>query len=143
LAIVKKIVNAVRTASDALTSSSSSVPWPTEDDLTREAVAEALDLKLRRDGCWCALHARAASWRISMRPTISSRPTCSKEPSFCKIQRLRSWQWLDTAFEGHRKLTMLVLVSVGVQAALRRRVVPRLKEILPPRHMAMRTLRAA
>ncbi len=42
---------------------------PTEDDLTREAVAEALDLKLRRDGSLVAsLHARAATWRISMPP---------------------------------------------------------------------------
>jgi len=35
---------------------------PTEDDLTREAVAESLSLTLRRDGAQvAALHARAAS----------------------------------------------------------------------------------
>src|ERR1035438_1053866 len=40
---------------------------PTEDDLTREAVAEALSLALRRDGAQvAALHARAATWRITM-----------------------------------------------------------------------------
>ena len=40
---------------------------PTEDDLTREAVAETLSLKLKRDAPQvAALHARAATWRISM-----------------------------------------------------------------------------
>src|SRR6202161_3090771 len=42
---------------------------PTEDDLTREAVAEALSLKLKRDAPQvAALHARAAAWRITMQP---------------------------------------------------------------------------
>src|SRR5580704_8708614 len=40
---------------------------PTEDDLTREALGEALSLKLRRDASQvAALHARAATWRITM-----------------------------------------------------------------------------
>src|SRR6201996_1048892 len=40
---------------------------PTEDDLTREAVAETLALKLKRDAPQvAALHARAATWRITM-----------------------------------------------------------------------------
>src|SRR6202167_750700 len=40
---------------------------PTEDDLTREAVAEALSLTLRRDGSLvAALHIRAAAWRSSI-----------------------------------------------------------------------------
>src|SRR5580658_4052608 len=40
---------------------------PTEDDLTREAVAEALSLTLRREGSLvAALHIRATAWRMSM-----------------------------------------------------------------------------
>src|ERR1700752_4887728 len=40
---------------------------PTQDDLTREAVAEALGIALRRDATQvAALHARAATWRITM-----------------------------------------------------------------------------
>src|SRR6202789_2492288 len=40
---------------------------PTEDDLTREAVAEALSITLRRDGAQvAALHARAATMRMTM-----------------------------------------------------------------------------
>ena len=39
---------------------------PTEDDLTREAVGDALGLALRRDAAQvAALHARAATWRIA------------------------------------------------------------------------------
>src|SRR3974390_1993271 len=42
---------------------------PTEDDLTREAAAEALALTLHRDNPQvAALHARAATWRIAMPP---------------------------------------------------------------------------
>src|SRR5208282_4649613 len=40
---------------------------PTEDDLTRDAVAEALSLKLRREAAQvAALHARAATWRMTL-----------------------------------------------------------------------------
>ena len=40
---------------------------PTEDDLTREAVAETLSLALRRNASQvAALAARAATWRIPM-----------------------------------------------------------------------------
>jgi nicotinamide-nucleotide amidase len=40
---------------------------PTEDDLTREAAAEALSLNIRRDApLVAALHARAASFRVPM-----------------------------------------------------------------------------
>ncbi|MGB7985472.1 MAG: molybdopterin-binding protein, partial [Terracidiphilus sp.] len=40
---------------------------PTEDDLTREAVAEALSIALRRDNDQVVvLAARAATWRIPM-----------------------------------------------------------------------------
>ena len=44
---------------------------PTEDDLTREAVAETLSLTLRRERAQvAALHARAATWRIRCPKTI-------------------------------------------------------------------------
>ncbi|MGA2570283.1 MAG: competence/damage-inducible protein A, partial [Terracidiphilus sp.] len=75
---------------------------PTEDDLTREAVAEALSLTLRRDASQvAALHARAATWRITMPgnnlkqadvlegATLLPNPTGSAPG-----------QWLDTTFGG-------------------------------------------
>ncbi len=73
----KDLVNAIRTALgriDILAIMGGL--GPTEDDLTREAVADALSLALHRDETQiAALHARAATWHISMPKTISSRPT--------------------------------------------------------------------
>ena len=64
----KDLVNAIRTAlgrTDILILMGGL--GPTEDDLTREAAAEALSLKIRRDNTLvAALHARAATWRIAM-----------------------------------------------------------------------------
>ena len=65
---LKDLVSAIRTAlgrTDILVIMGGL--GPTEDDLTREAVAEALSLTLRRDAAQvAALHARAATWRIAM-----------------------------------------------------------------------------
>jgi nicotinamide-nucleotide amidase len=143
----KDIVNAVRTALgriDILVIIGGL--GPTEDDLTREAVAEALDLKLRRDGSLvAALHARAASWRISMPPNNLKQADVLKGAVILQNPNGSApGQWLDTAFEGHRKLTMLVPGPPSeCKPLFDEECVPRLKEILPPRHMAMRTLRAA
>jgi len=64
----KDLINAIRTALgriDILVLMGGL--GPTEDDLTREAVAEALSLTLRRDSTVVgALHARAATMRITL-----------------------------------------------------------------------------
>ena len=83
---------------------------PTEDDLTREAVAEALSLTLRRDAAQvAALHARAATWRIPMpdnnlkQADVLEGATVLPNPNGSA-----PGQWLDTTFDGYRKLIMLV-----------------------------------
>src|SRR5208283_963390 len=64
----KDLVNAIRTALsriDILVVMGGL--GPTEDDLTREAIADALGLKIRRDGpLVAALAARAAHWRMPL-----------------------------------------------------------------------------
>jgi nicotinamide-nucleotide amidase len=83
---------------------------PTEDDLTREAVAEALGLKMRRDAnLVVALAARAAQWRIPM-PTNNLKQADVLEGATVLANPNGSapGQWLDTTFLEHRKLILLV-----------------------------------
>ena len=119
---------------------------PTEDDLTRECVAEALKLTMRRDGeMVAALHARAASWRIAMpsnnlkQADLLDGAEVLPNPNGSAVG-----QWLDTRFDGFRKLVVLV---PGPPHELKpmwdAEVMPRLKSVVPARAMARRTLKAA
>ncbi len=119
---------------------------PTEDDLTREAVGEALSLTLRRDASQvAALHARAAAWRITM-PTNNLKQADVLEGATLLPNPNGSapGQWLDTTFSGYRKLVMLI---PGPPSECRplfdAECMPRLREIVPPRFIAKRTLKAA
>ena len=79
---------------------------PTEDDLTREAAAEALSLTLRRDATQvAALHARAAAWRISMPPNNLKQADVLQGATLLPNSNGSALgQWLDITFEGYRKL---------------------------------------
>jgi nicotinamide-nucleotide amidase len=119
---------------------------PTEDDLTREAVAEALSLALRRDAAQvAALHARAAQWRVPM-PSNNLKQADVLEGATVMPNPNGSapGQWLDMQFGGYRKLVLLV---PGPPSECRplfdAECVPRLRAALPPRAIARRTLRAA
>src|ERR1700689_4791519 len=83
---------------------------PTEDDLTREAAAEALSLTLRRDATQvAALHARAAAWRITMPPNnLKQADVIEGAIVLSNPNGSAPGQWIDTTFEDHRKLIMLV-----------------------------------
>src|SRR4051794_12074771 len=83
---------------------------PTEDDLTREAAAEALSLPLQRDNTQvAALHARAATWRIAMPSNNLKQADVIKGASAIPNRNGSApGQWIETLFEGYRKLMMLV-----------------------------------
>jgi nicotinamide-nucleotide amidase len=119
---------------------------PTEDDLTREAVAEALSLSVRRDADQVAnLHARAAAWRIPM-PENNLKQADVLEGAVILPNPNGSapGQWLDTTYSGYRKLLMLVPGPPNECCPLfEAECVPRLHAVLPVRHIATRTLRAA
>lgn len=119
---------------------------PTEDDLTREAVAEALSLTLRRDAAQvAALHARAASWRLPM-PSNNLKQADVLEGATVMPNPNGSapGQWLDMQFGGYRKLVLLVPGPPNeCRPLFDAECVPRLRDALPPRHIARRTLRAA
>ncbi len=119
---------------------------PTEDDLTREAVAQALSLTLRRDATQvAALHARAASWRITM-PQNNLKQADLLEGAIVLPNANGSapGQWLDVTFESYRKLLMLIPGPPNeCKPLFDTECMPRLREAVPPRHIAKRTLRAA
>jgi nicotinamide-nucleotide amidase len=119
---------------------------PTEDDLTREAVAEALALTLRRDARQvAALHTRAASFRITISENnLKQADVLEGATILPNPNGSAPGQWLDTAFSEHRKLIMLVPGPPSeCKPLFDEECMPRLRAIVPPRHIAKRTLRAA
>jgi len=119
---------------------------PTEDDLTREAVAEALSLTLRRDATQvAALHARAATWRMPMAENnLKQADVIEGATVLPNPNGSAPGQWLETLFSGYRKLVMLVPGPPHECLPLfENECLPRLRATLPQRHIATRTLKAA
>lgn len=119
---------------------------PTEDDLTREATAEALSLDLHRDAdLVAALHVRAAAWRIPM-PENNLKQADVIETATILLNPNGSapGQWLDTTYSGYRKLIMLVPGPPSeCKPMFDNECLRLLREVLPPRFIAKRTLKAA
>jgi nicotinamide-nucleotide amidase len=119
---------------------------PTQDDLTREAVAEALGIKLKRDPDLIAqLYARFAERRMTI--TRNNEKQADVLEGAVILENARGTapgQWLDTVYGTHRKLVML---TPGPPSELKpmfdAQCVPRLKEVLPARFIATRVLKAA
>jgi nicotinamide-nucleotide amidase len=119
---------------------------PTEDDLTRECVAEALGLALRRDAVQvAALHARAATWRRPMAENNLKQADVIEDATVLENPHGSApGQWLDVTYGGYRKLIALVPGPPNeCRPLFDTEVVPRLRALLPVRHIATRTLRAA
>jgi len=119
---------------------------PTEDDLTREAAAEALSITLRRDaGQVAALHARAATWRITMPSNNLKQADVLQGATLLQnANGSAPGQWLDVAFEDYRKLVALLPGPPHeCKPLFDAEVLPRLRKIVPPRSIATRTLKAA
>jgi nicotinamide-nucleotide amidase len=143
----KDLVNAIRTAlgrTDVVIMVGGL--GPTEDDLTREAAAEALSLTLHRDNQQvAALHARAATWRIAMPSNNLKQADIIKGATVLPNPNGSApGQWIDTLYEGYRKLMMLIPgPPQECKPLFEAECAPRLREILPPRFIAKRTLKAA
>jgi len=119
---------------------------PTEDDLTRESVGEALSLRLKRDAQQVAsLHTRAAAWRISMPENNLKQADLIEGAAFLTNPNGSApGQWLETTYSGFRKIIMLVPGPPHeCKPLFETECIPRLREILPVRHLAKRTLKAA
>ncbi len=119
---------------------------PTEDDLTRQAVAEALGIHIRRNADIVAqLYKRFAARRMTMTENNAQQADVLEGASVVpNANGSAPAQWLDTVVGGHRKILILL---PGPPSELKPLVdtecVPRLREVLPPRHIARRTLKAA
>jgi len=119
---------------------------PTEDDLTREAVGEALELALRRDAAQvAALHVRAATWRMPMAENnLKQADVIEGATVLPNPNGSAPGQWLDMTFKGYRKLVMLVPGPPNeCRPLFDAECLPRLRAVLPQRHIAKRTLKAA
>jgi competence/damage-inducible protein CinA-like protein len=143
----KDIVNAIRTAlgrTDILVLMGGL--GPTEDDLTREAAADALSLTLQRDNTQvAALHARAATWRIAMPSNNLKQADVIKGATILPNPNGSApGQWIDTLYDGYRKLIMLIPgPPAECKPLFEAECLPRLREILPARFISKRILKAA
>ncbi|MGB0065277.1 MAG: competence/damage-inducible protein A [Terracidiphilus sp.] len=119
---------------------------PTEDDLTREAVADALSLKMRRDATQvAALHARAAAWRMPMpQNNLKQADVLEGATLLANPNGSAPGQWLDATFEGFRKLIALLPGPPHeCRPLFDAECLPRIQGTAPARHIAVRTLKAA
>ena len=119
---------------------------PTEDDLTREAWADALGIELKRDADIVAqLYVRAAQrhWQL----TENNLKQADMLPGAQVLENPRGsapGQWLDTVFGQHRKLGILLPGPPSeIKPMFDEQCMPRLREIVPQRFIATRTLKAA
>jgi nicotinamide-nucleotide amidase len=118
---------------------------PTEDDLSREAVAEALGVGIRRDPQQVvALAARFAKSRIQMTDNnLKQADIIEGATVIPNANGSAPGLWLDTSFAGHRKLIMLVPGPPSeCKPLFANECIPRLRAVLPVRHIAKRVLKA-
>jgi nicotinamide-nucleotide amidase len=119
---------------------------PTEDDLTREAWADALGIELKRDADIVGqLYVRAAQRRWQL--TENNLKQADMLPGAQMLENPRGsapGQWLDTVFGQHRKLGILLPGPPSeIKPMFDEQCMPRLREIVPARFIATRTLKAA
>ncbi|MGB9206114.1 MAG: competence/damage-inducible protein A [Terriglobales bacterium] len=119
---------------------------PTEDDLTREAVAEGLGLKVQRDPAVLAkLEERFAKRGMKMSPNnakqadILTSATVMPNPV-----GTAPGQWIAGKYDGEERLLMLLPGPPHeLKALFEAECIPRLRARIPPQHIATRTLKMA
>jgi nicotinamide-nucleotide amidase len=119
---------------------------PTEDDLTRECVAEALGLELRRDHeMVAALYTRAAALRMRMAENNVKQADFILGAEVLKNSRGSApGQWLDTTYEGQRRLVILLPgPPFEMEGLFNDHCFDRLKLVLPEEHLATCELKIA
>jgi nicotinamide-nucleotide amidase len=119
---------------------------PTEDDLTRECVAKALGVELRRDHeMVAALYARAATLRMRMAENNVKQADYIVGAELLKNPRGSApGQWIDTTYEDQRRLVILLPgPPFELEGMFNDHCYDRLKLILPEEHIAVCELKIA
>jgi nicotinamide-nucleotide amidase len=122
---------------------------PTEDDLTRECLAEVLHLKLIANPVLLeSLHQRFAARGIVMPPNNAKQADVLEGGSILENRNGSApGQWIDTTFPGpdgqpYRKIVILLPgPPKEIKPLFDAEVKPRLAKSLPPSHFARRVLR--
>ena len=119
---------------------------PTEDDLTRPCVAEALGIGLHKDNdTMASLYKRFAERRLAMPPNNEKQAEVLDGAQLLdNRQGSAPGQWLDTVVDGHRKVVILLPgPPKELKPLFDEQCKPRLAASLPPRALAKRLLRIA
>jgi nicotinamide-nucleotide amidase len=119
---------------------------PTEDDLTRECVAQALGVELRRDHeMVTALYTRAASMRMRMAENNVKQADCIVGAEILKNSRGSApGQWLDTTYQGQRRIVILLPgVPFELEGLFNDYCFDKLKAAMPEEHLATCELKIA
>lgn len=119
---------------------------PTEDDLTREAVAEALGVSLRRDPDLIAkLEKRFADRGWKMTPNNAKQADVLEGATVLPNPNgTAPGQWLSGEFEGRERIVILLPGPPHEMKALfEQEVRDRLRAKVPPAHLFTRTLKVA
>jgi len=117
---------------------------PTEDDLTREAVADALDLKLIRDPDLIAgLERRFASRGMKMSPNnLKQADVISGAVVLPNANGSAPGQWISGRYEGQEKIIILLPGPPHeIKALFDEQCMDRLRAKAPPQFIATRVLK--
>lgn len=119
---------------------------PTEDDLTRESVAEALGIRLKRDADMVAeLYARFAKRRVKMPENNSKQADVLAGAQVLKNPRGSApGQWLEGTHAAQKRIIVLLPGPPWeLEPLFDTEVRPRLEAVLPPAFIATRELKTA
>ncbi len=119
---------------------------PTEDDLTRECVAEAFGVGIRRDpDVLAALYARFATRRIQMSPNNARQADLVEGAEVLRNPRgTAPGQFMTATYDGEPKIVILLPGPPWeLEPLFQTECVPRLKPLLPSRFIATRELKLA
>jgi nicotinamide-nucleotide amidase len=119
---------------------------PTEDDLTRECLAEVLDVKLHRDPTILeALAVRFRARKMAMPPNnLRQADVLEGADLLLNANGSAPGQFIDTVVDGFRKIAILLPgPPKELKPLFDNECKPRLASILPPAYLARRLLRMA